>query len=36
MAGHKAATAAATWPMINNEWIPVALFKESPWLNQLS
>ena len=32
MAGHKAATAAATWPMINNEWIPAALFKDSPWL----
>lgn len=32
MAGHKAAPAAASWPMINNEWIPVALFKESPWL----
>lgn len=31
MAGHKAAPAAASWPMINNEWIPVALFKESPW-----
>lgn len=31
MAGHKAATAAATWPMINNEWLPVALFKETPW-----
>lgn len=31
MAGHKAATAAATWPMINNEWLPVALFKEAPW-----
>jgi len=31
MAGHKAATAAATWPMINNEWIPVSLFKYSPW-----
>lgn len=32
MAGHKAATAAATWPTINNEWIPTALFKDSPWL----
>jgi len=32
MAGHKAATAAATWPLINNEWIPAALFKDSPWL----
>ena len=32
MAGHKAATAAPTWPMINNQWIPTILFKESPWL----
>lgn len=32
LAGHKAATAAATWPMINNEWIPTSLFKDSPWL----
>ncbi|NCU05297.1 MAG: heme A synthase [Chitinophagaceae bacterium] len=32
MAGHKAATAAPTWPLINTEWIPAALFKDSPWL----
>jgi cytochrome c oxidase assembly protein subunit 15 len=32
MAGHKAATAAPSWPMINTEWIPAALFKDSPWL----
>ena len=32
MAGHKAAAAAPTWPMINNQWIPTVLFKESPWL----
>ncbi len=32
MAGHKAATAAPTWPMINNSWIPGALFKETPLL----
>jgi heme a synthase len=32
MAGHKAATAAPTWPTINNEWLPAALFKESPLL----
>lgn len=32
MAGHKAATAAPSWPTINDEWIPKALFKEKPWL----
>ncbi|MFT3846346.1 MAG: COX15/CtaA family protein [Lacibacter sp.] len=32
MAGHKAATAAPSWPMINNEWIPKSLFAEKPWL----
>ncbi|MBX9784234.1 MAG: COX15/CtaA family protein [Chitinophagaceae bacterium] len=32
MAGHKAATAAPTWPMINDAWIPAQLFKESPLL----
>lgn len=32
MAGHKAATAAPTWPMINDAWIPASLFKESPLL----
>lgn len=32
MAGHKAATAAPTWPMINNEWIPAALWKDSPFI----
>jgi heme a synthase len=32
MAGHKAATAAPTWPMINDAWMPVSLFKESPLL----
>jgi heme a synthase len=32
MAGHKAAPAASTWPTINGEWIPVALFRESPFL----
>lgn len=35
MAGHKAATAAPTWPTINNEWLPVALFKETPLLINL-
>jgi heme a synthase len=32
MAGHKAATAAPSWPMINTEWIPASLFKDSPLL----
>lgn len=32
MAGHKAATAAPSWPLINTEWIPAALFKDSPRL----
>jgi len=32
MAGHKAATAAATWPTINGDWIPTTLFKEQPVL----
>lgn len=31
MAGHKAATAAPTWPLINADWIPISLFKETPW-----
>ena len=32
MAGHKAATAAPTWPMINNAWVPAQLFSNAPWL----
>jgi cytochrome c oxidase assembly protein subunit 15 len=32
MAGHKAATAAPTWPMINDVWLPAQLFSDSPWL----
>lgn len=32
MAGHKAATAAPTWPDINGETLPNALFKEKPLL----
>jgi cytochrome c oxidase assembly protein subunit 15 len=32
MAGHKAATAAPTWPTINGEWIPSNLFKSSEGL----
>jgi cytochrome c oxidase assembly protein subunit 15 len=30
MAGHKAATAAATWPTINGSWVPDGLLKEKP------
>jgi heme a synthase len=30
MAGNKAAAIAPTWPLINGDWIPVNLFKESP------
>jgi cytochrome c oxidase assembly protein subunit 15 len=32
MAGHKAATAAPTWPTINGDWFPRTLFSETPWL----
>ncbi|MBS1567761.1 MAG: COX15/CtaA family protein [Bacteroidetes bacterium] len=33
MAGHKAATAAPTWPTINGQWIPDQLFSSSAsWL----
>lgn len=31
MAGNKAAAAAPTWPLINGDWIPGNLFRESPW-----
>jgi cytochrome c oxidase assembly protein subunit 15 len=30
MAGHKAATAAPTWPTINGSWVPGGLLKEQP------
>jgi cytochrome c oxidase assembly protein subunit 15 len=30
MAGHKAATAAPTWPTINGDWFPGSLLKDSP------
>ncbi|OQP67106.1 cytochrome C oxidase assembly protein [Niastella vici] len=30
MAGHKAATAAHTWPTINGSWVPDGLLKERP------
>lgn len=32
MAGHKAATAAPTWPDINGQWIPERLFHHQPLL----
>lgn len=32
MAGHKAATVAPTWPLINDNWLPDAFLKESPVL----
>jgi cytochrome c oxidase assembly protein subunit 15 len=32
MAGHKAATAAPTWPTINEQWIPDNLLSEQPLL----
>ena len=32
MAGHKAATIAPTWPLIQNQWIPEGWLKESPLL----
>ena len=35
MAGHKAATAAATWPDINGSLIPEGLFREKPMLLNL-
>jgi cytochrome c oxidase assembly protein subunit 15 len=30
MAGHKAATAAPTWPAINGSWVPGGMLKEQP------
>ncbi len=32
MAGHKAATAAPTWPDINGSYIPDGLFRETPFM----
>jgi cytochrome c oxidase assembly protein subunit 15 len=32
MAGHKAATVAASWPSINGQWIPDNLFVDRPFL----
>ena len=36
MAGHKAATVAPTWPMINGSWAPPALFSLRPLLHDLA
>ncbi|MFN4285435.1 MAG: COX15/CtaA family protein [Lacibacter sp.] len=34
MAGHKAAPAAGTWPLIQGRWIPATIWQESPlWRN---
>jgi cytochrome c oxidase assembly protein subunit 15 len=35
MAGHKAATAAPTWPAINRQWIPDSIFRLKPSLINL-
>lgn len=35
MAGHKAATVAATWPTINGDWIPAGLFSKKTLLEDL-
>lgn len=35
MAGHKAATAAPTWPTINGDWLPLTLFAGKPALLNL-
>ena len=32
MAGHKAATIAPTWPLIQNQWLPEGWLKDSPLL----
>lgn len=32
MAGHKAASAAPTWPTINGDWVPGSLMADKPWL----
>ncbi len=36
MAGHKAANIAPTWPRINGDWIPAALFSRKPLLQDLA
>lgn len=36
MAGLKAALMAPTWPTINGQWLPAALWSELPWQHPLS
>jgi cytochrome c oxidase assembly protein subunit 15 len=36
MAGHKAATVAATWPTINGSWVPPGMFTLRPLLHDLA
>jgi cytochrome c oxidase assembly protein subunit 15 len=36
MAGHKAATAATTWPLIQDTWLPKKAFSETPLLKDLA
>jgi cytochrome c oxidase assembly protein subunit 15 len=36
MAGHKAATAATTWPLIHDTWVPEKAFNESPFFKDLA
>jgi heme a synthase len=36
MAGHKAATVAATWPKINGSWVPSGMFTLRPLLHDLA
>jgi len=36
MAGHKAATAATTWPLIENKWLPEKAFSNSPFMKDLA
>jgi cytochrome c oxidase assembly protein subunit 15 len=36
MAGHKAASAATTWPFIQDAWLPEKAFSESPLLKDLA
>lgn len=35
MAGHKAATAAPSWPTINGSWLPSGVFSEHPLVHDL-
>jgi cytochrome c oxidase assembly protein subunit 15 len=36
MAGHKAATAATTWPLIQNEWLPEKAFTVTPLIKDFA